>query len=62
MVFSFLADGRAYTNYNSNCLTNRNLMPEKEMTGNEYRQYLQKNAKKLMEIERKQAIDKFARK
>lgn len=55
MVFSFASDGRAFTNYSASCATNRDLMVARNMTGNQYRQYLQQNAVTLIAQDRASA-------
>lgn len=53
MVFNFASDGRAFTNYNSNCSIEQKIMKENNIKNpNEYRAFLQKNAEKLMLQER----------
>ena len=44
-----MADGRAFTDYRTNCITNYGLA--KDMTSWEYRYYLQNNAAKIVEDE-----------
>jgi len=47
-----MADGRAFTDYRSNCITNSGL--SQNMTSWEYRYYLQNNSAKIVEGETKQ--------
>jgi hypothetical protein len=58
MVFTFLADGRALTDYKANCSVNRELMSSNKVSGSEYRHFLQKNALAIMQTERENAVPK----
>lgn len=59
MAFSFLADGRAFTQYGPSCAVDQQLSGN--MTSSQYRLYLQKNAQKLIDEDRKKAMTKFKR-
>jgi hypothetical protein len=56
MVFTFLADGRALTDYKANCSVNRELMSRNKVSGGEYRHFLQKNGLALMQAEREKLM------
>ena len=47
---SRMADGRAFTDYRTNCITNNGI--SQNMTSWEYRYYLQNNAAKIVEDEK----------
>jgi hypothetical protein len=56
MIFKSSSDGRIFTDYNSNCVINNQIMKDNKITSQyEYRKFLQENAEKLMEIDRKNA-------
>lgn len=56
MIFKSSSDGRIFTDYNSNCVINKQIMKDNKITSQyEYRKFLQENAEKLMDIDRKNA-------
>lgn len=55
MVFNFLSDGRALTDYKANCSVEHQLMSKNKVSGSEYRHYLQKNALAIMQADREKA-------
>ena len=58
MVFVSDSSGRFATSYIPQCVLNENIKKEASITGNyNYRQYLQKNADKIMKSNREKAIN-----
>jgi hypothetical protein len=58
MAFSFLADGRTFTNYGPSCVIDKRISGK--MTPHQYRVYLQTNAKKIMHENRTRAAKTFS--
>lgn len=56
MVFNFLADGRNFTDYQSSCYLDKRIQHSTNISGSEYRLFLQRNASILMDEKRKKAM------
>lgn len=55
---ALMSDGNIYTNYNSDCNINRQIIQKENIKSNfEYRKFLTNNAKKIMNVNRKEACN-----
>lgn len=62
MVLPGMSDGRMFTDYNSNCEHNKNLMRAySKSTNNEYREYLQSHGDQIMKTFHEQSKEKVKR-
>lgn len=54
MIFKSTSDASNFTEYNSSCLVNKKIMKDNKITSQyEYRKFLQQNAEKIIEINKK---------
>lgn len=54
MIFKSASDASIFTEYSSSCLVNKQIMKDNKITSqSEYRKFLQENAEKIMEINKK---------
>lgn len=56
MIFKSTSDASTLTEYHSSCLVNKQIMKDNKIASqSDYRKFLQENAEKIMEINRKNA-------